>query len=54
LPIIYRYLVDCRWFRQWKKFVGFDSRDQSGAGDEQNNPGPIDNSCLFQGKEMFG
>jgi len=48
LLIIYRYLVDHRWFKQWKKFVGYDTGDQSGAGDEQNNPGPIDNSCLFQ------
>jgi len=53
LLIIYRYLVDCRWFKQWKKFVGYDTGDQCGAGDEQNNPGPIDNSCLFQGNEMF-
>jgi len=42
------YLVDCRWFKQWKKYVGFDTRDQFGAGDEQNNPGPIDNSNLFE------
>jgi len=48
LLIIYRYLVDFHWFKQWKKYVGFDTGDQSGAGDEQNNPGPIYNSGLFQ------
>jgi len=53
LLIVYRYLVDCHWFRQWKRYVGFDTGDQSGAGDEQNNPGPIDNSNLLEGKEMF-
>ena len=53
LLIIYRYLVDLRWFKQWKKYVGFDTWDQSGAGDKQNNPGPIDNSCLLEGNKMF-
>ncbi|XP_068685473.1 ubiquitin carboxyl-terminal hydrolase 15-like [Montipora capricornis] len=43
------YLVDCRWFKQWKKFLGFDtcSRDQFGVGDHLNHPGPIDNSSLL-------
>lgn len=41
------YLVDCRWFKQWKKFVGFDTWDQFGVGEELSNPGPIDNSSLF-------
>ncbi|XP_068720343.1 ubiquitin carboxyl-terminal hydrolase 15-like isoform X3 [Montipora capricornis] len=40
------YLVDCRWFKQWKKFVGFDTWDQFGVGDQLNHPGPIDNSSL--------
>jgi len=53
LLIVYRYLVDCRWFKQWEKYVGFDTRDRSGAGDKHNNPGPIDNSNLLEGKEMF-
>ncbi|XP_078369197.1 ubiquitin carboxyl-terminal hydrolase 4-like [Oculina patagonica] len=41
------YLVDCRWLKQWKKYVGFDTWDQFGVGEELNNPGPIDNSSLF-------
>ncbi|CAH3164466.1 unnamed protein product [Porites evermanni] len=41
------YLVDCHWFKQWKKFVGYDKWDQYGAGEEINNPGPIDNSSLL-------
>ena len=48
-----RYLVDCYWFKQWKKFVGYDKWDQHGAGDEINNPGPVDNSSLFAGKNNF-
>jgi len=53
LLIVYRYLVDRRWFKRWERYVGFDTGDQSGAGDEQNNPGPIDNSSLLESKEMF-
>lgn len=45
-----RYLVDCHWFKQWKKFVGYDTWDVYGAGDKMNNPGPIDNSSLLAGK----
>uniref|UniRef100_A0A8C3KYD7 Ubiquitin carboxyl-terminal hydrolase n=1 Tax=Calidris pygmaea TaxID=425635 RepID=A0A8C3KYD7_9CHAR len=41
------YLVDSRWFKQWKKYVGFDSWDMFGAGDPSVFPGPIDNSGLF-------
>uniref|UniRef100_A0A8B9GAE1 Ubiquitin carboxyl-terminal hydrolase 4 n=1 Tax=Amazona collaria TaxID=241587 RepID=A0A8B9GAE1_9PSIT len=41
------YLVDSRWFKQWKKYVGFDSWDMFGAGDLSLFPGPVDNSGLF-------
>ncbi|XP_074459301.1 ubiquitin carboxyl-terminal hydrolase 4 isoform X3 [Larus michahellis] len=41
------YLVDSRWFKQWKKYVGLDSWDMFGAGDPSLFPGPIDNSGLF-------
>ncbi|XP_042655672.1 ubiquitin carboxyl-terminal hydrolase 4 isoform X4 [Tyto alba] len=41
------YLVDSRWFKQWKKYVGFDSWDMYAAGDPGLFPGPIDNSGLF-------
>lgn len=44
-----RYLIDCRWLKQWKKFVGYDTWDQFSVGEELNNPGPIDNSSLFAG-----
>ena len=44
-----RYLVDCHWFNQWKKFVGFDSWSQFGFGEQLNNPGPLDNSNLLKG-----
>lgn len=35
--------------KQWKKYVGYDQWDQSLAGQESANPGPIDNSNLFKG-----
>lgn len=41
------YLVGERWWKQWKKFVGYDTWDQFGVGEELNDPGPIDNSSLF-------
>ena len=43
-----RYLVDMRWMKQWKKYVGYDQWDQSLAGQETANPGPVDNSSLFK------
>ncbi|KAK2534350.1 Usp4 [Columba guinea] len=49
------YLVDSRWFKQWKKYVGFDSWDMAGADDPCLFPGPVDNSGLFSAtieKEM--
>ncbi|XP_041349901.1 ubiquitin carboxyl-terminal hydrolase 15-like isoform X2 [Gigantopelta aegis] len=42
------YLVDIRWFKQWKKFVGFESWDIDQAGEDSANPGPIDNSSLLK------
>ncbi|NXL64371.1 UBP4 hydrolase, partial [Chordeiles acutipennis] len=45
------FLVDSRWFRQWKKFVGFDSWDMFGEGDRALFPGPVDNSGLFSDPE---
>ncbi|KAM9326758.1 ubiquitin carboxyl-terminal hydrolase 4 [Gastrophryne carolinensis] len=41
------YLVDSRWFKQWKKYVGFDSWDVYNVGDSSQFPGPVDNSGLF-------
>ena len=48
----YRYLVDVRWMKQWKKYVGYD-QDQSSAGLDSAHPGPIDNSNLFKGTCTF-
>ncbi|NWV01188.1 UBP4 hydrolase, partial [Upupa epops] len=45
------FLVDYRWFKQWKKYVGFDSWDMFGTGDPGLFPGPIDNSRLFNDTE---
>ncbi|KAI1890913.1 hypothetical protein AGOR_G00158490 [Albula goreensis] len=45
------FLVDCRWFKQWKKYVGFDSWDMYNVGGQSLYPGPIDNSGLFSDHE---
>jgi hypothetical protein len=47
---LYRYLIDTKWFKQWKKFVGFDSWDTRVIGEDNAFPGPIDNAPLFKGK----
>ena len=41
------------WFRQWKKYTGFDSWDQETAGLPSAHPGPIVNGTLFIGKATF-
>ncbi|KAJ8258597.1 hypothetical protein COCON_G00176090 [Conger conger] len=41
------FLIDCRWFKQWKKYVGFDNWDLYNVGHPSLFPGPIDNSALF-------
>ncbi|XP_062977133.1 ubiquitin carboxyl-terminal hydrolase 4 isoform X4 [Elgaria multicarinata webbii] len=45
------YLIDSRWFKQWKKYVGFDSWDLYNVGEPNLFPGPIDNSGLFADSE---
>nr|XP_006117683.1 ubiquitin carboxyl-terminal hydrolase 4 isoform X2 [Pelodiscus sinensis] len=47
-----RYLIDSRWFKQWKKYVGFDSWDMYNVGEPNLFPGPIDNSGLFADPEI--
>lgn len=44
-----RYLVDARWFKQLKKYLGID-HDISALGESNatNHPGPIDNGPLFK------
>jgi hypothetical protein len=51
--VFFRYLVDSRWFKQWKKYVGFDSWDKYQMGDQNVYPGPIDNSGLLKGIIFF-
>ncbi|KAL0962772.1 hypothetical protein UPYG_G00345140 [Umbra pygmaea] len=45
--LITRYLVDSHWFKQWKKYVGYDSWDKYQMGDQNVYPGPVDNSGLL-------
>ncbi|XP_038628171.1 ubiquitin carboxyl-terminal hydrolase 4 isoform X1 [Tachyglossus aculeatus] len=45
------YLIDSRWFKQWKKYVGYDSWDMYNVGEQNLYPGPIDNSGLFSDPE---
>ncbi|XP_078423960.1 ubiquitin carboxyl-terminal hydrolase 15 isoform X11 [Cetorhinus maximus] len=45
------YLVDSRWFKQWKKYVGFDSWDKYQMGDQNVYPGPVDNFGLLKGED---
>ncbi|KAK1161467.1 ubiquitin carboxyl-terminal hydrolase 4-like [Acipenser oxyrinchus oxyrinchus] len=45
------FLIDSRWFKQWKKYVGFDSWDMYNVGEQTLYPGPIDNSGLFSDPE---
>ncbi|XP_078684293.1 ubiquitin carboxyl-terminal hydrolase 15-like [Branchiostoma floridae x Branchiostoma belcheri] len=42
------FLVDGKWWKQWKKYVGYDSWDMDGMGDPAYHPGTIDNSALFK------
>uniref|UniRef100_A0A8C7FUP6 Ubiquitin carboxyl-terminal hydrolase n=1 Tax=Oncorhynchus kisutch TaxID=8019 RepID=A0A8C7FUP6_ONCKI len=46
-----RFLIDSRWFKQWKKYVGFDSWDMYNVGEHSLYPGPVDNSGLFSDHE---
>lgn len=42
------YLVDSKWYNQWKKYVGYDSWDTSSIGDSSAHPGLMDNSSLLR------
>ncbi|XP_051544645.1 ubiquitin carboxyl-terminal hydrolase 15-like isoform X4 [Myxocyprinus asiaticus] len=48
------YLVDSHWFKQWKKYVGFDSWDKYQMGDQNVYPGPVDNSGLLKDGDVLG
>eukprot|EP00794_Sanderia_malayensis_P007084 gene7084-7884_t len=41
------YLIDARWFKQWKRYVGFVMKYPD-SGQESENPGPIDNSNIIK------
>ena len=55
IKILYvnRYLVDQRWFKQWKIYVGYDYWDQWNTGIKIRNPGPVDNGRLFKGNKLI-
>ncbi|OQR71698.1 ubiquitin carboxyl-terminal hydrolase 4-like, partial [Tropilaelaps mercedesae] len=42
------YLLEHKWFKQWKKYVGYDTWEMSTVGAPTANPGPIDNSSLLK------
>ena len=46
------FLVHIRWFKQWKRFVGYDNWDRASAGDEVARPGPIDNTSLLDSHKL--
>ena len=41
----HRYLIDCKWLKQWKICTNFDDWNHTSAGE----PGPIDNTNLYKG-----
>ncbi len=43
-----RYLIEARWFKQCKKYLGLSDGDDGGGGGGDAHPGPIDNSHLFK------
>ncbi|XP_056001735.1 ubiquitin carboxyl-terminal hydrolase 15-like [Ostrea edulis] len=43
------YLIDAKWFKQWKKYVGYDQWDIGSIGEQDAYPGPLDNSPLMGG-----
>ena len=48
-----RYLLDLKWFKQWKTYVGFDGWSTDFVGKESSSPGPIDNGGLLQGIQQL-
>ena len=50
--VYFRYFIDIRWLKQWKKYVGYDPWDQLAYGLASANPGPVHNSALFRGTCM--
>lgn len=48
-----RFVMDVKWFKQWKRYVGFESRDHYNVGEESSHPGQIDNTPIFQGNVKY-
>lgn len=44
LGVFCRYMVECRWYEQWKQFV------ETGDQNSSSFPGQIDNTELFEGE----
>ena len=51
LLLFHRFLIDVKWLKQWKKYVGYDQWDQYHVVQVSANPGPIDNANLFKGTQ---
>ncbi|CAC5359253.1 Ubiquitin carboxyl-terminal hydrolase 4,Ubiquitin carboxyl-terminal hydrolase 15 [Mytilus coruscus] len=43
-----RYVLDTKWFKRWKKYVGYESCDAFNVGQQESHPGPIDNLPLLE------
>ncbi|XP_052067205.1 ubiquitin carboxyl-terminal hydrolase 15-like [Mytilus californianus] len=41
------YLLDTKWFKQWKQYVNYEAWDALIAGQQEAHPGPIDNLPLI-------
>ena len=50
---LFRYLIDVRWMKQWKKYCGYETWDQSYAGESSYFPGPIETENLYAGTYMY-
>ena len=48
--LVYRYLLDSHWMKQWKKYVSWDQWEECDSDDPSSHPGSIDNSSLLEGK----
>ena len=46
------YLIHIRWFKQWKRFVGYNNWDRGRMGDLCLKPGPIDNTLLTESGKL--
>ncbi|XP_046879026.1 ubiquitin carboxyl-terminal hydrolase 15-like isoform X2 [Hypomesus transpacificus] len=47
------YLVDSCWFKQWKKYVGYDSWEKQQMGDQNVYPGHVDNAGLLRDGDVL-